>query len=80
MSEPETESAAHVQTQSFQFSSVLKKNQEEVDITRRQVSSLCTVFLSRESGTFESRYCACFEASLPKHTEQMDEVHFTVGL
>lgn len=39
-------------------------------------SSLCSVFISRESGTSKS-YCAYFKALLG---EQADEVHFTVRL
>lgn len=43
-------------------------------------SSLCSVFISVESRTSESYYCAYFEALLCKHMEQADEVHFTVRL
>lgn len=43
-------------------------------------SSLCSIFISRESGTSELYYCAYFEALLCKHMEQTDEVHFTVRL
>lgn len=43
-------------------------------------SLLCSVFISRESRTSESYYCAYFEALLCKHMDQADEVHFTVRL
>lgn len=43
-------------------------------------SLLCSFFISGESRTSESYYCAYFEALLCKHMEQADEVHFTVRL
>lgn len=38
------------------------------------------LFISRESGTSKSCYCAYFEALVCMHKEQTDEVHFTVRL
>lgn len=62
-----------------QFSVFLRFERQLVE-TQQQALCCVSIFISKESATSESYYCAYFEALLHKHTEQTDEVHFTVRL
>lgn len=63
----------------FQFSPA---SQESGSICQNSTmgSLLCFIFISGESRTSESSYCAYFKALLCEQSEQTDEVHFTVRL